>query len=72
MAVRGCSRAGKALRRCDPRHFRQEAATRLLSPPRALVGTLSGSCQRIPKEHLDRVALIGAVAETFGVEIAAP
>jgi hypothetical protein len=33
--------------------------------------TLSGSCQRILEEHLDRVALFGAVAASLSVQVAA-
>jgi hypothetical protein len=33
--------------------------------------TLSGSHQRIHQERLDRIALVGAVAASIGVEIAA-
>jgi hypothetical protein len=35
------------------------------------VRTLPGLCQRIPEEHLDSVALVGAVAASIRVEIAA-
>jgi hypothetical protein len=39
--------------------------------PRALAGTLSGSCQRIPEEHLDGIALIGAIATSIRAKVAA-